>query len=67
VPYALVMSKTAPALLALLTALASGLAFASIEKKSIGVGISWAMATMTTVGCGDIVPTTAGVGAWRWS
>jgi len=48
------------ALLALLTGFAGGAAFASIEHTSIGNGVYWAIATMTTVGYGDVVPTTAG-------
>jgi voltage-gated potassium channel len=46
------------ALLAAVTALGAGEAFAMLEGTSVGEGVYWALSTMTTVGYGDLSPAT---------
>lgn len=47
-------------LLAVLTLVAGGEAFAQLENVSVGNGLYWAATTMTTVGYGNVSPTTTG-------
>jgi voltage-gated potassium channel len=45
-------------LIAVLVLIAGADGFASVEHRSFGNGVYWAITTMTTVGYGDITPTT---------
>ena len=48
-------------MLALLTAIGGGAAFAALEEgRSTADGIYWSLTTMTTVGYGDLSPETTG-------